>query len=177
MKTSLKLTLLLIFISTIICAKPKIHWVAIGNGTYNHGFIYPYKIKFYVPYGVRNVNDIKLGLYPMKFKINWLLMKYSKKEVSQLFFKQLQENFKSQGNFRLYKNIVNSFLETLPAIIKQDEWDFIYSPDEGTRLYIKDKLTHHLVGSELNWALTQAWLNKDPVLTNKLLNRLLKVQK
>ncbi|VAW36651.1 hypothetical protein MNBD_GAMMA01-536 [hydrothermal vent metagenome] len=175
MKYVIKLILVL-FIANIVSAQDKTHWVEIGKGTYEYGFIYPYKVKFYVPYGVRNIAEIKQGLVPMKFELDWLLINYPQTKVQKLFSKQLEKHYASTGSFKLSNNLIKSFLNKLPAVNKHDKWTFTYYPDEGSRLFITDKKIHHLVGAELNRALLQSWLNKNPVLTANLFNRLLKVQ-
>jgi len=168
--------LLLIFLTGHVVAQNKTQWVAIGEGTYNHGFIYPYKIKLYVPKGFRDIEELKLGLIPLKFKLKWLPIKLSGNDIQKMFREQLKEYFSTKEGFDLSKNIISRFLKKLPAIKKYDEWVFTYYPDVGSKLYIHDKQIHHLVGAEFNRALIQSWLNKSPVLTSNLLNRLLKVQ-
>ena len=171
------LFLLILIAATFVSVEAKTQWVKIGEGTYNQGFIYPYKLSLYVPYGVRNIHDIKQMQYEMKFKLDWLLMEASDQQVIKIFRQQLKENFSSTENFKLYTHVIESFLNSLSSIKKHNQWAFIYSPDVGTRLYINEKEVHHLVGSDINKALMNSWLKKDPVLTSNLFTRLLKVQK
>jgi hypothetical protein len=168
--------LAILLVSFSIQSRENTHWVNIGEGTYDYGFIFPYKIKFYVPYGVRNIPDIKEGVIPMKFDLDWLPISYKKEKVEKLFNNQLENHYGDQESFKLAKNAIHHFLKKLPAINKHDQWVFTYYPDEGTKLFIKDKKVHHLVGSELNRALVQSWINKNPVLTANLFKRLLKIQ-
>jgi len=182
MKSHIKSVLLLLFVLAFFNAqdgytKERTHWVEIGEGTYEFGFTYPYKIKFFVPYGVRNIKDIKAGLFPMRFELNWLAIEYPKEKVQKLFNKQIEEHFSSPANFKLSNNLIHLFLRKLPPVKKHDQWVFTYYPDEGAKLFIKDKKIHHLVGAELNRALVQSWLDQSPVLTANLLKRLLKLQK
>jgi hypothetical protein len=172
----LKTILVLLFISFTVSAQTT-RWVDIGEGTYEQGFLFPYKIKFSVPFGVRDIDDIKLGLHPMKFEINWLLPNATKDIVSKVFFDQLKEKYENKESFRLSKNLIHYFLNKLPAIIKHDKWLFVYYPDVGTKLFIHEEKIHHLVGAEFNRALIGSWLDKNPVLTSHLFNRLLKIQK
>jgi len=153
-----------------------IHWVNIGEGTYDQGFIFPYRVKLYVPYGVRDINDIKSGVIPMKFELDWLLVDASKAVVQKIFRNQIRENYSSPENHKLAKNIIHSFLTKLPTVKKHDFWIFEYYPDEGAKLYINNQQIHHLVGAELNRSLIQSWLNKSPVLTSNLFSRLIKLQ-
>lgn len=157
-------------------AHEQTRWVNIGNGIFEHGFLYPYKINFFVPYGVRDIEEIKQGLFPMKFELLWLPNDSTHDEVEKIFSKQLEENFNNPENYRLSKNLINLFLKKLPQTKRHDQWVFIYFPDEGTRLYIEEEKIHHIAGAELNRVLIQSWLNKTPVLTANLLNRLLKLK-
>ncbi|HFC29664.1 MAG TPA: hypothetical protein ENJ44_01335, partial [Oceanospirillales bacterium] len=79
-------------------------------------------------------------------------------------------------SFKLSKNLIHLFLRKLPAVTKHDKWNFIYFPDLGTKLMINNKKVYHLVGSELNRALLDSWVNKNPILTNTLFRRLLELQ-
>jgi hypothetical protein len=169
--------LTLIFVGAFASAQAKTHWVRIGEGTYNQGFTFPYKISLFVPYGVRNIHDIKQMQYEIKINLDWLLIESSQKQIKQLFQTQLKEKFSSEENFKLYTRMIDLFLDSLPAVKKHNQWEFIFSPDVGTKLYIDNQLVYHLVGSDLNKALINSWLNKDPVLTSNLFTRLLKVQK
>jgi hypothetical protein len=175
MKTLLKIFLLSLVLS--VNANDKTQWVEIGEGTYEYGFTYPYKLKMSVPFGVRDIEDIKQGLLPIKFNIQWLPINYSQEQVKKLFNDQFKNSYDSKESYILAKNIINYFLSKLPATKKHDEWVFTYFPDEGSKLYIDNKKIHQLVGAELNRALIQSWLNKSPVLTANLFNRLLKVQR
>ena len=177
MKYKLIIIVLLVTNSLSANSLNKTHWVKIGQGTYDHGFIFPYKIKFYVPYGERNIRDIKKGVIPMKFELKWLLLDLTKPKVEQMFSKQLEEAYNDNESFKLSYNVIQQFLNKLPTIVKHDNWVFTYYPDEGTQLFIDDKKIHHIVGSELNRALYQSWLNKNPVLTSNLFKRLLRLQK
>jgi hypothetical protein len=173
-----KLLIFALMIASSVFANPndKTHWVKIGGGTYDYGFLFPYKIKFHVPYGVRNIGDIKEGVIPMKFDLEWLPLNFKKEKIEKLFNTQLENFYSNPESFKLSHNIIHQFLNKLPSVIKHDKWVFIYYPDEGTQLFIDDKKIHHLVGSELNRALYESWLKKNPVLTANLFKRLLKIQ-
>lgn len=171
-----KILLVLLFINFNSFSHNEIRWVDIGEDTYNHGFIYPYKVKLSVPYGERNIEDIKEGLIAMKFSINWLPTKFSKTNVRTLFSSQLENFYSNEENHRLSKNLIGYFLKKLPSTKRHDTWEYIYLPDEGTRLFIDNEIIHHLVGADINRALLQSWLNKSPVLTSALFKRLLKLQ-
>lgn len=158
-------------------AHDQTRWVEIGAGTYEYGFLYPYKVKLSIPFGARNIEDVKGGLLPMKFDLQWLLMSYSQEEVEKLFMTQLEEGYASKESFMLAQNIIQYFLSKLPATKKHDEWTFVYYPDEGSKLFIDGKKVHHLVGAEFNRGLMNSWIEKSPVLTANLFNRLLKLQK
>lgn len=176
MKTILTITILLMVSLAQANSDARTHWVNIGEGTYDQGFIFPYKIKLYIPYGVRSIEDIKEGVIPMKFDLKWLLIDSPAKDIKNIFSNQIRDNYSNSENYKLAKNIVGFFLKKLPAVKKHDNWIFEYYPDEGTKLYIDNKQIHHLVGAELNRALIHSWLNKSPVLTSNLFTRLLKLQ-
>ncbi|MFK8010564.1 MAG: chalcone isomerase family protein [Marinicellaceae bacterium] len=175
-KLHLLILLLTLIVSNASIAEKNIQWVEIGEGTYDHGFIFPYKIKLFIPFGVRSIEDLKEGLLPMRFKLKWLPIELSKKKVKGIFYTQLKDNFNNMEGFKLSSNIIEQFLKQLPKIKKHDQWVFDYYPDEGTKFYLKDKKIYHLVGAEINRALIQSWVNKNPMLTSNLFNRLLKVQ-
>jgi len=170
-------TIIILILSTCVCAHDKTHWVEIGDGTYDYGFDFPYKIKLYVPFGVRDIPDIKEGLFPMKFELSWLLFDSSQKGVQDLFANQIKDNYLDKESHKLSEIVIGYFLKKLPTVKKHDSWTFTYYPDEGTKLYIDEKMIHHLVGAELNRALVQSWLNKNPALTANLFNRLIKLQR
>lgn len=173
-----KLIIITLLIASSVFANPndRTHWVKIGEGTYDYGFLFPYKIKFHVPYGVRNIGDIKEGVIPMKFNLEWLPLDFKKSKIKKLFNTQLEDFYSDPESFKLSHNIIHQFLNKLPAVVKHDKWVFIYYPDKGTQLFIGNKKIHHLVGSELNRALYESWLKKTPVLTANLFKRLLKIQ-
>ena len=178
MKTNFRLITLLalIILFKTASAHEENRWIEIGEGTYDHGFIFPYKIKLFVPYGVRDIPDLKEGLLPMRFQLSWLPMKLSKKKVKAIFLSQLKNNFSSEEGYKLYAYVIDSFLNKLPKIKKHDIWVFDYFPDQGTKFYLKEQKVHQLIGAEINRALIQSWVNKNPMLTSNLFNRLLKVQ-
>lgn len=167
---------LLFLLSNTVFAQSKPKWVEIGEGTYKAGFIYPYKVQLSVPYGVRNIEELKQGLLPMRFELDWLPNNTTKKEIKKLFSNQLEEKFDSIESFKLSKNLIHLFLRKLPIAKRHDHWVFEYYPDEGTKLFIDNDKIYHLVGAELNRALINSWINKSPVLTANLFNRLLKLQ-
>ena len=163
--------------SASLYAERDTRWVEIGEGTYEQGFLFPYKIKLSVPYGVKNIDEIKQGLFPVKIELDWLLIQYSKEDVGKLFYRQFKDKFKDkEESFRLSQHMINMFLNKLPSVQKHDHWTFIYYPDEGMRLFIDGKKIYHLVGAELNRALLQSWLSNNPVLTSKLFSRILKIK-
>lgn len=172
------LTLFIFLTATLAQANPnsKTHWVNIGKGTYGQGFLFPYRVKLFVPYGERNIPDIKEGVTPLKFELEWLLINAPKKQIRKIFTDQIREHYSNPESYILSKNIINLFLKKLPTVKKHDSWIFEYYPDEGTKLFINNKQIHHLVGAELNRALIQSWLNKSPVLTSYLFTRLIKLQ-
>lgn len=172
----LKKRLLILIFLLVGCVQAETQWVKIGGGTYNQGFLYPYKINLYVPYGVRNIHDIKQMQDKMKFSLDWLLLESPKMQVKKIFLQQLKENFNSDESFQLNAYVIDQFLTSLQGVKKHHQWDFIFSPDVGTILYINHKEIYHLVGAEINKALLNSWLKKDPVLTSNLFTRLLKVQ-
>ncbi|MCB1604509.1 MAG: hypothetical protein KDI59_07675, partial [Xanthomonadales bacterium] len=88
--------------SASLYAERDTRWVEIGEGTYEQGFLFPYKIKLSVPYGVKNIDEIKQGLFPVKIELDWLLIQYSKEDVSKLFYRQFKDKFKDrEESFRL----------------------------------------------------------------------------
>ncbi|MCF6317705.1 MAG: chalcone isomerase family protein [Proteobacteria bacterium] len=178
MKTILTLFIFLIASLAQAQASPnsETHWVNIGEGTYGQGFLFPYKVKLFVPYGERSIHDIKEGVIPLKFELDWLLIDAPEKKVRKIFTQQIREHYPSSESYTLSKNIINLFLKKLPTVKKHDSWAFEYYPDEGTKLYINNQKIHHLVGAELNRALIQSWLNQSPVLTSNLFIRLIKLQ-
>jgi hypothetical protein len=174
----IQLLLLFIFVGSALAipSHKNVQWVNIGEGTYDQGFLFPYKVKLFVPFGIRDIQDIKNGVIPMKFELDWLLMTAAKEQVMKIFSNQIKEHYDNPEDYRLAKNIINQFLDKLPAVNKHDIWVFEFYPDTGTLLYIKDKKIHHLVGAEFNRALQQSWLDKNPVLTSNLFTRLLQIQ-
>ena len=122
-----KLIIIVLLFASFVFANPndRTHWVKIGEGTYEFGFIFPYKIQFHVPYGVRNIHDIKEGVIPMKFDLKWLPIEYPKPKVEKMFSKQLEEYYSDNESFKLSHNIIQQFLNKLPAIVKHDQWVFI----------------------------------------------------
>jgi len=108
--------------------------------------------------------------------LNWLPNLTTKKEIKKLFSNQLEEKFDSVASFKLSKNLIYLFLRKLPETKRHEHWVFEYYPDIGTKLFIQDKKIYHLVGAEINRALIDSWINKSPVLTANLFNRLLKLQ-
>ncbi|HHL31607.1 MAG TPA: hypothetical protein ENJ41_03405, partial [Oceanospirillales bacterium] len=111
MKSPLKfIILMLLMINSAWAQTDKTQWVVIGEGTYEYGFIFPYKIKLLVPFGVRNIDEIKNGLQPMQIKLDWLPLKYSKQQVHKLFLAQFEDKYVDKESFLLSKNIINHFI-------------------------------------------------------------------
>ena len=176
MKVLLKFLLILFIASSVAHEQGKTRWIEIGEATYELGLSFPYKVKLFVPFGKRNIAEMREGLIPLKIELDWLLIKLPKEEVGQLFHNQLQQSYKNEESFRLSKNLIYLFTRKMPEITKHDKWYFIYYPDLGTQLMIGDKKIYHLVGSEINRALLDSWINKNPMLTNSLFQRLLELQ-
>ena len=176
MKKYIKLLLIIVVLNSTVKAQNVTRWIEIGEATYEYGYVFPYKVKLFVPFGARNIEDMKDGLTPLKFEINWLLLKLPQNKVSQLFNDQLEQSYTNKESFKLSKNMINLFLGKMPSVTKHDIWQFIYYPDLGTRLMIDDKKAYHLVGSEINRALVDSWINKNPILSNSLFHRLLELQ-
>ena len=176
MKVVLKFLLVLLVVSLSVQAQDKTKWMEIGEATYEYGYVFPYKVKLFVPFGKRDIEEMRQGLIPLKFELDWLLLKLPKEKVAQLFNDQLEQSYANKESFKLSKNLIHLFLRKLPAVTKHDRWDFIYFPDLGTKLMIDDKKVYHLVGSEINRALIDSWINKNPILTNTLFRRLLELQ-
>ncbi len=176
MKKTTLLTLTTLLLCNICKAQNVERWINIGEGTYQQGFIYPYKLKLSVPYGVRSIEDIKQGLVAIKIDLLWLPNTTEKQAVNKIFSKQLEDHYNNLENYKLSKNLIAHFLKKLPSTKRHDEWVFVYYPDVGAKLFIDDKKVHHIVGAELNRALLQSWLNNSPVLTSNLFSRLLKLQ-
>lgn len=176
----IKLNIFILFVMLVFAniaqAQKQIQWIEIGEGTYDHGFIFPYKLKLFIPIGVRDINDLKEGLQPMRFRLQWLPIKLSQTKVKEIFDSQLKKNFNSDESYKISTNSIAVFLSKLPKIKKHDIWTFDYFPDQGTKLIIKEQKIYQLVGAEINRALIQSWINKNPMLTSNLFNRLLKVQ-
>lgn len=153
-------------------------WVEIGKGAYEirkgTDEICPYEVTFYLPYGANVLSDTKEGLYPMRFELTWH-EDYSVEKVRELMLFQLESHFDDPEGFKLYNNFIQIFLKKLKSAKKGDVWLFENYPDEGTRLFIKEKKIHHLIGVEFNRAMYQSWLNENPILTSQLLSKLIKI--
>ena len=154
-----------------------IEWVSLGYYDFTQGYKTLYRLNLEVPRGVHDIYDIKKGQQIMRFKLTWLPPKTSQKNVKNHFVELLESQFESVEDLKFNQTTLNRLYDKLPEALRHDEWIFEYSPDAGTKLYIADKKIHSMIGSEVNNALHHSWLLSSPVVTSKLMNRLLKAQK
>ncbi len=181
-KITILKTLLFIYlamISLVSNSQTVERWVEVGSAIYktkkNGMILTPYKVTLYLPYGSKNIKDTKEGLYPMRFELTWLKDTYSTEEVHSLFSHQIKSHFDDKEGYKLYNNFIKLFIKKLEPTKKGDVWLFENHPDEGTRVFIKEKQIHHLIGVEFNRAMYRSWLNESPVITAQLLSKLIKL--
>ncbi|WP_154221893.1 chalcone isomerase family protein [Marinicella rhabdoformis] len=175
-KLILLLLLSLTFAPQAIQAQP-VEWLTLGQNDYSEGYKTLYRLKLEVPKGVHDAYDIKKGMQVMRFKLTWLPPVTQQSDVHSHFKNLLEATFKSPEDLKFNQITLTRFYTKLPEAQRHDEWLFEYSPQTGTKILIKGKKIHSLIGSEANDALIQAWLHKSPVVTAKLMKRLLKAQK
>lgn len=152
-------------------------WVKLGETELDWGYKTPYRITLLTPKGVHDADDIRDGVQVMQFEIEWLVPQTSEDQVHQHFRELIEGGLNDPESIKFNQLIINRLISKLPAAERADTWHFYFSPDSGTSLVINGQDLHTVIGSEVNRALHQAWLLKDPVTTAKLLNRLLKVGK
>ena len=112
----------------------------------------------------------------VQFDLEWLTPSTSKTQVENHFKQLLESKLKDQEAITFNQSHISRLVKKLPKAKRHDRWQFYFTPDEGTHVYINDNKVHTLIGSEINRALYSAWLLSDPVSTSKLLTRLLKLQ-
>ena len=151
-------------------------WVTLGQNDFTEGYKTLYRLKLEVPKGIHDAYDIKKGVQIMRFRMIWLPPFTSQTDIQNHFKKLLSEEFDSPEDLKFNQTILNRFYNKLPEAKRHDEWVFEYSPEAGTKLLIEDKKIHNLIGSEANSALHHAWLHQSPVVTSKLMKRLLKAK-
>ena len=152
-------------------------WVKIGEAEISWGYKTPYRINLMAPKGVHNSDDIRNGVQVIQFDIEWLAPSTSKDQVESHFRQLIQQQLDGPESIKFNKTILNRMISKLPEANRYDRWQFVFSPDSGTDVYIAGTKVHTMIGSEINRALHHAWMFRDPVTTSKLLTRLLKLGK
>ncbi len=73
------------------------------------------------------------------------------------------EGFSNAGNTRAIQKEIDTFNSWFTAEAKKgDIYDIIYTPGQGARLYIKEKLMGTITGTEFKKALFSIWLGEKP---------------
>ncbi len=152
-------------------------WVKLGEAEVNWGYKTPYRINLMSPKGIHDIDDIRQGMQAIQFDIEWLAPQTSQKQIALHFKKLIESQLATPESIQFNQVTINRLIKKLPEASRFDRWHFYFSPDAGTDVVIKEKKIHTIIGSEINRALYQAWLLKDPVTTSKLLSRLLKLGK
>ncbi len=152
-------------------------WVKVGEAEITWGYKTPYRINLMAPKGVHDINDIRNGVQVIQFDLEWLAPTTSKEQVDLHFRELLENQIKDPEAIKFNQVIINRLIKKLPETNRFDRWQFYFSPDSGTQVYIDGNKVHTIIGSEVNRALHHAWLFRDPVTTSKLLTRLLKLGK
>ncbi len=152
-------------------------WVKLGESNVTWGYKTPYRINLMVPRGMYDIDDIKNGMQVMQFEIEWLAPETPQEQVVAHFEELVKTQLGNDESIKFNQVIIKRFTDKLPAAKRFDRWHFIFSPDAGTEIRIAGQNNHTIIGAEVNRALHQAWLFRDPVTTSKLLTRLLKLGK
>ncbi|WP_162846750.1 chalcone isomerase family protein [Marinicella litoralis] len=152
-------------------------WVKLGEAEISWGYKTPYRINLMAPKGVHNIDDIRNGMQDIQFDLEWLAPVTTKEQVDDHFKQLINDKLDGPESIKFNQTILNRLVKKLPEANRYDRWQFIFSPDSGTEIYIDGTKVHTMIGSEINRALHQAWLFRDPVTTSKLLTRLLKLGK
>ncbi len=172
----MKKILFLLLFSLPLWAQQKSEWVTLGQSDFSEGYKTLYRLYLEVPKGVHDADDIKKGMQVMQFRIQWLPPKTDQQTAQSHFKSLLEAQFENPEDLKFNQTILNRLYKKLPEAKRHDEWVFKYSPEAGTQLFIKGKKIHSMIGSEANSALHHAWLLQSPVVTAKLMNRLLKAK-
>ncbi|WP_223789446.1 chalcone isomerase family protein [Marinicella meishanensis] len=170
----MKLIMLLIIGLTGINTHPE-QWVKVGESEISWGYKTPYRINLRAPKGVHDIDDIRNGVQDIQFDLEWLAPVTTQEQVTAHFKELLENQLKDPESIKFNRVIIDRLLNKLPAANRFDHWQFYFSPDSGTAVYINGEKVHNIIGSEINRALHAAWLFRDPVTTSKLLTRLLKL--
>lgn len=172
----LLLTCLLLYGFAVAARDTNHQWVPVGKSDILWNFTYVFSLSLQVPYGETRIDDIKQGLVPIRFSLQWLPPEMSQEKVAAYFRESLKKHFSDEAAFQRNQRSIERFLQALPATSKHDLWHIEYDPDAGTLIFVGERRVHHLVGAGLNRALLDTWLNDNPVTTARLLNRLIRRQ-
>lgn len=150
-------------------------WVKLGEAEISWGYNTPYRINLMSPKGIHDIEDIRKGMQDIQFDIEWLAPNTPKEQVEKHFKELIETQLTSPESINFNQITINRLIKKLPEASRFDRWQFYFSPDAGTLVVIDSKKIHTIIGSEINRALYNAWLLKNPVTTSKLLTRLLKL--
>ncbi len=165
----------MMLLSFSLCSAKSHHqWVKLGEHNVKEDYKTLYLLELFVPQNIHTINDIKKGNQDMLFKITWLPPSTTEEEVKTHFQNLIATQFTDPEDLKFNQIIIDRLLAKLSEAKRHDVWIFEYSPDAGTTVFIKDKQSHKIIGSKANGALHKAWLLSSPLVTAKLLNRLLK---
>ncbi len=167
--------ILALFLSTQVLAVEQ--WVKLGEAEVSWGYKTPYRINLMSPKGIHDLEDIRNGMQDIQFDIEWLAPNTPKPQVESHFKELIESQLSTPEAIQFNQTTINRLIRKLPEANRFDRWQFNFSPDSGTQVFIDNKKVHTLIGSEINRAIYHAWLFRDPVTTSKLLTRLLKLGK
>ncbi len=153
------------------------NWVKLGEAEISWGYKTPYRINLMSPKGIHDIDDIRNGMQRIQFDIEWLAPHTNEQQIALHFKKLIESQLATPEAIQFNQLTIGRLTKKLPEANRFDRWQFYFSPDAGTHVVINGKKIHTLIGSEINRALYKAWLFRSPVITSKLLSRLLKLGK
>jgi len=168
---------LLIILSLLLSdfSSDPVQWVKLGEAEISWGYKTPYRINMMAPKGVHDLEDIRNGVQNIQFDLEWLAPNTSKQQIEAHFKKLIETQLTTPESIQFNQTTIDRLINKLPEANRFDRWQFYYSPDSGTQIHIENQKIHTLIGSEINRAMYNAWLFRNPVTTSKLLTRLLKL--
>lgn len=115
----------------------------------------------YLPTKATTVDAILQQAGPKRFSMHILYDEIEQQKLIDGWNEGFRDN-NSDDVFAAVEKRLAQFNQLFEAVVKGDVIRFDYYPEQGTRVYIKDRLKGTVPGADFNQALLRVWLGDDP---------------
>lgn len=135
-----------------------------GEGPRKKAFITVYDTALYLTEKGSNADAIIAADHPMAISLIIRSKLATAKRISSAFNEGLEKS--TGGNTQDIKAETQTFLSVFKqGVVKEDAFQFVYSPDIGTKIYKNGESMATIEGAVFKAALFGIWLSTDPIST------------